>query len=472
MLDKFQWKKWLLPVAIGIVLWLLMPFKPTDISVPAWHLFAIFIATIIACITKPLPMMATTLIAVIIATLTGIFNMKEVAAGFGNSTAWMVAMCMFLAAGFIKSGLGKRIAYLFVKFFGKRTLGLAYALSMVETVLAIGIPSNNARVNGIMYPIIDNLSREMDSDPKNGTQRKMGSFLVFNEYEINIVTSTMFLTGLAGNMIAMGLAKTQGIEVSWMQWFLAALVPGVISLIVIPFVLYKIYPPEVKETPNAKAWSEKRLAEMGPMTPAEKIMAVVFVLAIVLWLIGSKIGIDATEVSFIAVILLLITGVINTKDMLKESFAWNILTWLSIIMLMSQKLMTLGFFPWFSKTLGAMLHGANWIWVLVVLWLAYFYLHYLFPSVATQISALYAGFLSIALGVAGMPPLLAALMLGFDGSLYLSTSTYSAGPAALLSTTGYVETKDWWKLSAIIGVILNIIWLGVGLAWTKVLGYW
>lgn len=472
MLDKFQWKKWLLPVAIGIVLWLLTPFKPTDISVPAWHLFAIFIATIIACITKPLPMMATTLIAVIIATLTGIFNMKEVAAGFGNSTAWMVAMCMFLAAGFIKSGLGKRIAYLFVKFFGKRTLGLAYALSMVETVLAIGIPSNNARVNGIMYPIIDNLSREMDSDPKNGTQRKMGSFLVFNEYEINIVTSTMFLTGLAGNMIAMGLAKTQGIEVSWMQWFLAALVPGVISLIVIPFVLYKIYPPEVKETPNAKAWSEKRLAEMGPMTPAEKIMAVVFVLAIVLWLIGSKIGIDATEVSFIAVILLLITGVINTKDMLKESFAWNILTWLSIIMLMSQKLMTLGFFPWFSKTLGAMLHGANWIWVLVVLWLAYFYLHYLFPSVATQISALYAGFLSIALGVAGMPPLLAALMLGFDGSLYLSTSTYSAGPAALLSTTGYVETKDWWKLSAIIGVILNIIWLGVGLAWTKVLGYW
>ena len=472
MLDKFQWKKWLLPVAIGIVLWLLTPFKPTDISVPAWHLFAIFIATIIACITKPLPMMATTLIAVVIATLTGIFNMKEVAAGFGNSTAWMVAMCMFLAAGFIKSGLGKRIAYLFVKFFGKRTLGLAYALSMVETVLAIGIPSNNARVNGIMYPIIDNLSREMDSDPKNGTQRKMGSFLVFNEYEINIVTSTMFLTGLAGNMIAMGLAKTQGIEVSWMQWFLAALVPGVISLIVIPFVLYKIYPPEVKETPNAKAWSEKRLAEMGPMTPAEKIMAVVFVLAIVLWLIGSKIGIDATEVSFIAVILLLITGVINTKDMLKESFAWNILTWLSIIMLMSQKLMTLGFFPWFSKTLGAMLHDANWIWVLVVLWLAYFYLHYLFPSVATQISALYAGFLSIALGVAGMPPLLAALMLGFDGSLYLSTSTYSAGPAALLSTTGYVETKDWWKLSAIIGVILNIIWLGVGLAWTKVLGYW
>lgn len=444
MLDKFQWKKWILPLAVGIILWLVTPFKPAAISVPAWHLFAIFIATIIACVTKPLPMMATTLIAITIATVTGIFKMKEVAAGFGNPTAWMVAMCMFMAAGFIKSGLGKRIAYFFVKTFGKRTLGLAYALSLVETVLAIGIPSNNARVNGIMYPIIDNLSKEMGSDPKKGTQREMGSYLVFNEYEVNIVTSTMFLTGLAGNMVALGIAKTQNVNISWMQWFLAAIVPGIISLILVPFILYKIYPPKIKETPNAHAWADKKLKSLGKMTAAEEIMLVVFVLAVALWLVGPKIGIDATEVSFIAVALLLITGVINVKDMLNQSFAWNILTWLSVIMLMSQKLMTLGFFPWFSETLGSALHGVSWIWVLVILFLVYFYLHYLFPSVSTQISALYAGFLSVAIG-AGVPPLMAALMLAFDGSLYLSTSSYSAGPAALLSSTGYVSNKDWWN---------------------------
>ncbi len=456
---------------MGIILWLVTPFKPAAISVPAWHLFAIFIATIIACVTKPLPMMATTLIAITIATVTGIFKMKEVAAGFGNPTAWMVAMCMFMAAGFIKSGLGKRIAYFFVKTFGKRTLGLAYALSLVETVLAIGIPSNNARVNGIMYPIIDNLSKEMGSDPKKGTQREMGSYLVFNEYEVNIVTSTMFLTGLAGNMVALGIAKTQNVNISWMQWFLAAIVPGIISLILVPFILYKIYPPKIKETPNAHAWADKKLKSLGKMTAAEEIMLVVFVLAVALWLVGPKIGIDATEVSFIAVALLLITGVINVKDMLNQSFAWNILTWLSVIMLMSQKLMTLGFFPWFSETLGSALHGVSWIWVLVILFLVYFYLHYLFPSVSTQISALYAGFLSVAIG-AGVPPLMAALMLAFDGSLYLSTSSYSAGPAALLSSTGYVSNKDWWKLSAIIGIVLNIIWLGGGLLWTKIIGYW
>lgn len=471
MLDKFQWKKWILPLALGIIIWLLTPFKPAEINIPAWHLFAIFVATIAACITKPVPMMVSTLIAITIATLTKIFTMKEVTAGFGNDTSWMIVMCMFLAAGFIKSGLGKRIAYLFVNLFGKKTLGLAYALSAVETVLAIGIPSNNARVNGIMYPIIDNLSKAMGSSPDDNTQSKIGSFLVFNEYEVNIVTSTMFLTGLAGNMIAIGLAKTQGVEITWMEWFLAAIVPGLISLVLVPFVLYKIYPPKVKETPNAKSWADGKLAEIGKMTLAEKIMAAVFVFAILLWLVGSKFGISATEVSFIAVAILLITGVINAKDLLSQGFAWNILTWLSIFMLMSQKLMKLGFFPWFSKTLGAILYGSNWITVLVILYLAYFYVHYLFPSIATQISALYAGFLSVALA-AGVPHLIAALMLGLCGSLYLSTSTYSAGPAALLSSTGYVANKDWWKLSAIIGVILNIIWLGGGLLWTKVLGMW
>lgn len=471
MLDKIKWKKWILPLALGIILWLLTPLKPAGISVPAWHLFAIFIATIAACITKPLPMMATTLIGVVVGMLTGIFKMKEVAAGFGNSTAWMVAMCMFLATGFIKSGLGKRIAYIFVRAFGKSTLGLAYALSAVETVLAIGIPSNNARVNGIMYPLIDNLSREMGSDPKKGTQRKLGSFLVFNEYEINNVTSGMFLTGLAGNLVAIGLAKTQGVTVTWMEWFLAAIVPGVISLIIVPYILYKIYPPEIKKTPNAHDWADKKLKELGKMSPSEIITACVFIISIVLWLVGSHIGIDATETSFIAVVLLLITGVINTKDLLNESFAWNILTWLSIIMLMSQKLMELGFFPWFSKTLGGMLHGMNWVWVLVILWLAYFYLHYLFPSVSTEISALYVGFLSIALG-AGVPPLMGALMLALCGTVYLSTSPYSAGPAAMLSTTGYISTKDFWKLSAIIGVVFNVVWLSGGLLWTKIIGYW
>lgn len=85
-----------------------------------------------------------------------------------------------------------------------------------------------------------------------------------------------------------------------MNWFLAALVPGLVSLIVVPFIIYKIYPPTVKETPNAKSWAENELATMGKIALAEKFMIGIFVIALTLWIVGSFIHIDATLTAFIA----------------------------------------------------------------------------------------------------------------------------------------------------------------------------
>lgn len=471
MIKNVNWKGFIAPLIVGILLWLVTPLRPVSISLMAWHLFAIFVATIIACITKPVPMMATTIIAVTIAVLVGVFKTQEVTTALGNNIAWMIVMCLFMSNGFVNTGLGKRIAYYFIKFFGKSTLGLAYAFSAVDLVLSIGIPSNNARINGIIYPIMDSLSKAFGSSPKENTQKKIGSYLVFNEYEIDIVTSGMFLTGLGGNMVSLSLAKTQGVNITWLSWFLAALVPGILSFILVPLLLYKIYPPQIKNTPDSKEWADKRIAKMGKMSTSEKIMTTVFILATLLWIIGPSFGIDATLVSFIAVSILLITGVITVKDMLTTKFAWNILTWLSIIILMAGKLSQLGFFKWFSTTLGGAFHGVNWILVLVLLFIIYFYLHYLFPSITSHITSLYPGFLSIAVG-AGAPAMLAAQLLGFGGVVDLSTSPYSQGTAAFLSGTGYVDNGDWWKLNAIIGVLYIILWLGVGLLWTKIIGYW
>lgn len=471
MLQKVNWRGFIAPIIAGSLLWVLTPFRPISISATAWHLFSIFLGTIIACITQPLPMMSITIISITIAALTGIFNIKEITSAFGNDICWMIALCLFMSAGFINSGLGKRIAYYFIKLFGKSTLRLAYALSAVEVILSIGIPSNNARLNGIIYPIIDNLSRELGSNPQKNTQDKLGSYLVFNEYEVDIIASALFLTGLGGNMVAISLAKGQGISISWLQWFLAALVPGLLSLILTPLLLYKICSPKIKETPNSKKWANQELSKMGKMSISEKIMASVFILATILWLIGPKIGISATLVAFIAVSILLMTGVISVKDMVNTKFAWNLLVWLSLIILMSEKLTKMKFFNWFSESLGTFLHGINPILVLMILCIIYFYLHYLFPSIITQISALYTGFLSVAIS-AGAPPLLSALLLAYYGVIDLSSSPYSQGTAAFLSGTGYVSPKDWWRLSAIVGVLLNILWLGGGLIWTKIIGIW
>ncbi|WAE41937.1 anion permease [Staphylococcus pasteuri] len=470
MENSIKYKKFILPIVVGLLIWALTPLKPDSLDTQAWYMFAIFVATIIACITQPMPIGAVSIIGFTLTVLVGVVDIKTAVQGFGNTSIWLIAMAFFISRGFVKTGLGRRIALQFVKLFGKKTLGLAYSLVGVDLILAPATPSNTARAGGIMFPIIKSLSESFGSTPKDGTERKMGAFLIFTEFQGNLITAAMFLTAMAGNPLAQNLAeKTAHVHITWMNWFLAALVPGLVSLIVVPFIIYKMYPPTVKETPNAKNWAENELAKMGSVSLAEKFMAAIFVIALVLWMIGSFINLDATLTAFIALGLLLLTGVLTWKDVLNETGAWNTLVWFSVLVLMADQLNQLGFIPWLSKVIAQILHGLSWPIVIVLLILFFFYSHYLFASSTAHVSAMYAALLGVAVA-AGAPPLFSALILGFFGNLMASTTHYSSGPAPILFGSGYITQKRWWTMNIVLGFVYFIIWIGLGSLWMKVLG--
>lgn len=66
---------------------------------------------------------------------------------------WLIAIAFWLSGGFIRSGLGSRIAYSIVSLFGKTTLGLTYSLVLGEALLAPAIPSVAARAGGLFLPL-------------------------------------------------------------------------------------------------------------------------------------------------------------------------------------------------------------------------------------------------------------------------------------------------------------------------------
>ena len=367
-------------------------------------------------------------------------------------------MAYFLSRGFINTGLGRRIAMIFVRLFGKRTLGLSYALIGVDLVTAPATPSNTARAGGIVMPIIDSLSESFGSTPKDGTQSKIGSYLMFTEFHGNIITSGMFMTAMAPNLVAVALAKGMHVQISWMGWFIAALVPGIICLVLVPWLIYKMYPPEIKETPNAKEWADKELAEMGKMSLPEKIMATVFVIALFLWMISSFIGLEASTVAFLAVVLLLLTGVLSVKDILNETGAWNTIIWFSILIFMANELNVLGLIPWLSKTLGS----SCMVWVGK---LSYWF-WYCSTSTATtvcirdrHVTAMYGAY-CVAIS-AGAPATFAAMILGFTGAIFGSTTQYANGPASALFAL-VTKQSDWWRLNFILGIVYIIVWGGIG----------
>ena len=82
---------------------------------------------------------------------------------------------------------------------------------------------------------------------------------------------------------------------------------------------------------------------MGHMSIAEKLMVGIFIIALALWVLGSFINVDATLTAFIALALLLLTGVLAWSDILNETGAWNTLVWFSVLVLMAEQLNKLGF---------------------------------------------------------------------------------------------------------------------------------
>ncbi len=455
-------------VLVGLAIWVIPP--PAGVDPKAWQLFAIFAATIVGFITKPMPMGAVAMVAIAMTTATGILKVADALSGFADSTIWLIVLAFFIARGFIKTGLSERIAYFFVAALGRRSIGLGYGLIATDLVLAPAVPSNTARAGGVVFPILKSLSHIYGSEADDGTARKLGAFLTKTAFQGTIITSAMFLTAMAANPLAVRLAGDAGVKISWNDWAMAAIVPGIVSLLVVPFLIYKLYPPEVKETPAAAKMATEHLHEMGRMKANEWMMLGAFVLLLVLW-IWAPGGIETASAALIGLGVLLVTGVLSWGDVKKEEGAWDTLVWFAALVMMAGFLNKLGLIPWFSKSVGDSLAGANWVTAFLILSLVYFYSHYLFASNTAHVGAMYAAFLGVAIAV-GTPPLLAALVLAFFSNLFSSMTHYGTGPAPVMFGSGYVDVGTWWKLGAIISVVNIAIWLGIGGLWWKVLGLW
>jgi DASS family divalent anion:Na+ symporter len=93
---------------------------------------------------------------------------------------------------------------------------------------------------------------------------------------------------MAANPLAAQIAGDLGVEISWGGWALAALVPGLVSLGVVPWMIYKLYPPEIKETPAAVQIARDELARMGKLKTSEWYMLGTFFLLLILWILGER----------------------------------------------------------------------------------------------------------------------------------------------------------------------------------------
>lgn len=474
-------------LALGLIIWFIIPI-PEGVSPQAWHLLAMFVGVIAAIIGKAMPIGAISIIAIMLVAITGVTNdkpskaMADALSSFGNPLIWLIGVAIMISRGLLKTGLGARVGYLFIGLWGKRTIGVAYSLALVELILAPITPSNTARGGGIIHPIMKSIASSYDSDPEKGTEKKMGKFLALVNYHANPISSAMFVTATAPNPLVVDLvakATNSNIHISWGTWALAMLLPGLVAMAIMPLIIYWLYPPEIKQTPNAVAFAKERLKEQGPMTAHEKIMLVIFAVLLVLWagipemIFGKSAAVNPTTTAFIGLTLLLLSGVLTWDDILKEKGAWDTITWFSALVMMATFLNKLGLITWFSgvleNSIGSL--GMGWMGSCSLLLLAYLYAHYMFASTTAHITAMFAAFYAAGLAL-GAPPMLFALLMASSSCIMMTLTHYATGTSPVIFGSGYVTLGEWWKVGFIMSVVELVIFVVIGAVWWKILGYY
>lgn len=461
--------RWSLVAASALAV-LVFP-APSGITVESWHLFAIFIATIVGSIVRPVPAGAVVFLGVTAIAITKTMPAREALAGYADPLVWLVLCAFFMSRGVLKTGLGRRIAFLFIRAMGKSSLGLAYALTSTDALLAGFLPSNSARCGGVVFPVARSLAEAYDSTP-GPTARRLGAYLLFTIYQCDVIACATFLTGQASNVIVAKLAmQAAGIDLSYAKWFIGASVPALISLTFIPWLLFRLYPPTVTHTPDATRLASEELQRIGPMRRDERMMLFVFAIVAGLWMTTPLHHIDYAVVALLGVSALFLTGVLTWDDITGERAAWDVFLWYGGLVRMAEAIGKSGLTEKFAQSSAGLTTGWTWGAALAVLLLVYFYAHYGFASITAHVTAMFVPFVAVLIA-AGTPPLLAVLMLAYFSNLSAALTHYGTTTAPIYFGANYVTQREWWRLGLIVSFATITIWTSSGLVWWKVLGWW
>ena len=454
---------------IPLITWVIPP--PPGIALVGWHVLGIFAGTIVSFLVRPLPMGAMVLLAIVIISTTGTLKYKDVLGGFGDKTVWLVVAAFLIAGAMETTGLGRRIALGLVSFLGRSTLGLGYSVCAAEFVLGPVVPSNTARGGGIMAPIVNSLALALGSKPSDHAERA-GQYLMLMGAHANLISAAMFLTSMAANpLVARAAGDFLQVEFSWVRWALGAIVPGLVSLLLLPLFIYRINKPTITDARMAQEQARRELKTMAGWTSGQITMAAVFVLLIVLWVTKPVHNLDAGLVAWIGVGVLVVTGTERWENIIANSKAWDTLFWLGGLLVMANALKSEGVVDWLAVEMNGRVAGLGGITVAIVLALIYFYSMYGFSMLTAHIAAFAGAFFTVAAS-AGAPPMLIVALIAYFSSLCACTTNYSTGPTIIYFGQGYLAASRWFTVGALVSVFHLIVWLGVGMAWWKILGWW
>jgi DASS family divalent anion:Na+ symporter len=448
-------------LAVALTIWFLPP--PGTLSVQAWRLFAIFGATILSVMIGAIPILTAAVLGLAAAVLTGIMAPSVAYSSFANPTIVLIIMAFLVARAVVKCGLGQRLGYRAISLFGRSTLGLSYAIVALDGVISPAFPSNTAR-SGVLYPLAVSMAEAAGVTPQREDRKRLAKFLMFSGMVSLTLSSALWLTAMAGNPLGAEIAKQYGLEITFVSWLIAASVPTLLCMVLLPWLYYRIIKPEVTAMPEAPADAKKSLEALGGFTRDQKIVGFTFLGMVVLWGLAATLGVDPTAVAFLGFGILLMSGVLTLGDIAKEGDVLATFIWFAALFAMSDQLNQLGFMEFLGGRLTMRLGGLPAPAVAVILLVVYVALHYLFVSQTAHLLALFAVFLGVGVKLGVSAPVLAFQLL-FATNYFAAIAPQASSANLMFVGSGYLTQGEVYKWGAVHTGLCMLIYLVIGTPW-------
>jgi DASS family divalent anion:Na+ symporter len=436
---------------------------PDGLTPQAWHLFAVFITSIVSVLLGIYPLLTSTTLAVGAVVLTDTTSAAKAFAGFANTSVLLVVIAFLVAQAVVKSGLGRRISLFMVSLFGRSSVGLAYSIILTDAAIAPAFPSNTAR-GGVLYPIVLSVAQGSGSHPDDPQGRRLGGYLMFSAMASLAISSALWMTATSANPIAIQVAQKYGVNVGFGQWLIASSVPALVIILALPWLLARLFPPGVGATPEAPANARKALSELGPLSREERITAIAFVLMVSGWIFADKLHLNVTSIAFAGLGVLLLTGVLTAHDIATQGDTLATFLWLAVLFALSGQLNELGFMGYVGQRLASYMGGLSWPITYAALVLLYVAIHYVFVSQSSQVLALLGVFLDVGIR-GGVPPTLMAFSLFFASSYFSVITPQGGSQNVIFVGSGYLTQRELYRLGFLTTLFFLVVFLTVGTGW-------
>ena len=449
------------PFALALGIWFAP--VPAGLTAQAWHLFAVFVAAIVAVLVGAFPLLTSTMLAVAAVVMTGTITPAQAFGGFANTSVLLVVIAFLVAQAVVKSGLGRRISLFMVSRFGRSSMGLAYSIVLTDAVIAPAFPSNTAR-GGVLFPIVLSVAEGSGSRPDDPEGRRLGGYLMFCTMASLAVSSALWMTATSANPIGIQVVREYGVQIGFGNWLIASSVPALAAILALPWIIARFFPPRVGKTPEAPVAARKALATLGPLSRDERITAVAFTLMVSGWIFADKLGLNVTSIAFLGLGLLLMAGVLTLDDIAHQGDTLTTFLWLAVLFALSGQLNELGFMGYAGQILARHMGGLSWPVTYVGLIVIYVAIHYMFVSQSSQVLALLGVFLDVGIR-GGVPAPLMAFGLLFASSYFSVITPQGGSQNVIFVGSGYLTQRELYRLGLLTTLFFMAVFLVIGTGW-------